>query len=113
MIGCFIASTLLVYAVYNIIRVDKFIENAKNNRLLCLEEMLLVFSYLWFVVQLFLSSGPIALITIVMLVWLTFRNKKIYYIIFFIVIFLSTIAIMINQKILKIEMWKELYNLIF
>lgn len=113
MIGCFIALTLLVYAVYNIFTIDKFISNAKGDRLPSTEAVLLLFTYLWFAVHVFLSTGPIALVLLFILIRITYTYKKTFYIIYFIVLFLGVTIIMINQKIMHIEMWKYLFNLIF
>jgi len=112
MIGCFIALILVVYAIYNIFTLDNFISNVKGERLPSTEAILLIFTYIWFFVNIFLKSGPIALIILIIIVILTQQYKKIYYYLFFILLFIGVIGITINNSIIKFNIWKYLFNLI-
>jgi len=106
-IGCLIVFTYCIYAMYD---VDNLIERYYFTRMKAYDAFCIGFTFGWIIIEFFLKPGPIVLIPLVMTLFnLNNKNRikaRIYHYILFILLAVTSVVILSNELIFKINFWK-------
>jgi len=112
MISVFLSSLIIGYSIYNLIDIKRFLRESEGERFGCSEALMLVFIYLWLIVNIFLLSGPIVLVIFVFIVSTCTKNKVTYTRLFFILLILVSFIIALNDIYFNFSIWHYLFGLL-
>ncbi len=115
-----IGTAILYYCLVNLLDIDMFIKKFHGAKLApTVDAIVIIGSLLWFIVQSFLYSGIIVIITLSTIVFvetsymnnLSMRNKRNRIRFMLISIILLTSFIILNELYIQFNFWKYLFEL--
>jgi len=112
MISVLISSVIIAYCIYNLIDIKRFIKESEEERFLLSESIMLVFIYVWLIINCFLQSGPIVIFLTVFVIICGSKNKEIYLEWFFTLLIVTSTIIAVNDVYFNFNMWQYLFNLL-
>ena len=101
---------VLMYCIYAIYGINSLIERYYVTRMKAYDAFSIGFTFGWIIIEFFLKPGPIVLIPLVMTLFnLNDSNRKkakIYHYILFILLAITSVIVLLNELIFKINFWK-------
>ena len=113
MISVILSSVVIAYSILNLFNIKRFISESEDERFTLSEAILIVFIYVWLIVNFFLLSGPVVML-------LTFfialsgtkgmeKNITAYLRWFFVLLIITSVIIAVNNIYFKFSMWQYIF----
>jgi len=112
MISVILSSFVIAYSIYNLLNIKRFIAESEEERFTLSEALMLVFIYVWLIINFFLLSGPVVMLLTAFIAFSGtrgIRNEKAYLRLFFILLIITSAIIAINAVYFQFSMWQYIF----